>query len=126
MKTLAIIASYYIQGSLACSFLAVIISIVVAITMKDPLPRYVIVLSRMMMIFILSFTLMAVGFAAGIVYMSWIKVPGTTGLSYQPFGGLGMMAGALLGVTLGWLYAFWPLIRPTPKKVLASATQPQQ
>lgn len=125
MLALEFIAHYYIQGSLACSFLAVVVSIVVAITMKDPLPMYVIVLSRMMMIFILGFTLAAAGYIVGVLYMSWIQIPGTSIREYQTFGGSGMIAGLLLGVTLGWLYAFWPLLR-TAKSTVSVQHTPQQ
>lgn len=121
MQALEFIGHYYIQGSLACSFLAVVFSIVVALTMKDPLPKYVIIMSRMMMIFILGFTLAAVGYIIGVLYMSWIQIPGTSIRGYETIGGSGMIAGMLLGVTLGWLYAFWPLIRPKPENVLDSA-----
>lgn len=51
--------------------------------------------------------------------MQAIQEPGISSYSYQTFGDVGYRIGSPLGVTLGWLYAFWPLqlhSSPSPRQ----------
>lgn len=115
------IGALYIQGSLACSLLAFIAMFCwLGFSRKERLSQFVIVADRMLMIIILAFCFSMIGFGLGIVWMAKVQVPNATSLNYEAFGGLGIRGGGLLGVTLGWLYALWPILRTS------KSTQPVQ
>ena len=79
---------------------------------KKPL-RYV-VTERLVIIVPLLLIFAVLGFAAGMIIKIVLEACGYPHVSYELYGGPGQALGMVTGVTLGWLYAFWPALRPKP------------
>ncbi len=105
MEAIQHIGNFYIQGSLVCSLLAyAIVFCKAGFSKREGLPKLLMVADRMIMIILLAFSFSVIGFGVGIVCLAKMQVPNSISLNNEVFGQLGIRAGALLGVTWGWLY----------------------
>jgi hypothetical protein len=119
MQTFDLLTSYYVIGSLAISIIAVLVIVIVYLTYNDSLLQKLAILARLKWMVVFWLVTSSLGYLAGVFYMQTIQEPGVSTFSYQTFGGLGYSIGSPLGITLGWHYAFWPLLcstNPSPRQ----------
>lgn len=88
--------------------------IVAIIFKKEEKPLRYILMERLAIILPLAIIAAFLGFAVGMIIMFLLESHGYPNVSYELYGGLGSATGMVTGVTLGWLYGFWPLIRSKP------------